>query len=397
MSLVLSEDQTLAIKAIQEWHKTSSQPFCLGGLAGTGKTTILSQVPKALDIQDVHFCAPTGKAAKVLTSKLPNYTATTVHRLLYRPTERHCEECPRFNVPEDDQKTKCHNKTKCSCGVVFKRVDPDEDGTVIPKLIVVDEASMVNETMYEDLMFLGTRLLFVGDHGQLPPVEGSLNLMAEDNLDFKLERIHRQAEGSPILDVAYKARNGVPLTYGEHGPGVFFAKRSEVSIDWGGGADSTVISYTNRTRMGINNLVRRAQQKSDEPIIGDKVICLRNNPDKGIVNGTIGTILHIEPWGDVFGVKIALEGAAEGAKPYEGAILPEQFSEAATQWAPRDVDLWTYAYCLTCHKAQGSEAEDVIVILERFHPNMSKDDRNRWLYTAFTRAKKSLTIIDWNA
>lgn len=397
----LSPDQELAMQAIKTWFQyPHDQDFRMGGLAGTGKTTITATVPERLALGPagengggVYFCAPTGKAAKVLSKKLPHpHTATTVHRLLYRPNEVHCEECPHTK----DENAKCHGQSKkCGCTIQFQRIDPEEQP--IPSLIVVDEASMVNEVMYQDLMDLGTKVLFVGDHGQLPPVEGNLNLMAEHDLNFKLEKIHRQAEGSSILEVAYKARHHQRLrNYGPYGDGsVHYAKRSTVSIDWGEDPLTQMICYSNAERTRINRMVRRAFGYPDEtPIVGDRVICLRNNQEKGVVNGSVGTIIELIPQGDIYEVKIELAGEDH---TYEGNILAEQFNEKTTLWAPREVDLWTYAYCLTCHKAQGSEADDVIVIMESFHPNMSNDDRYRWLYTAFTRAKKTLTIIDWRA
>lgn len=401
--ITLSGDQQNALDAIKEWYHDPTIPeFRMGGLAGTGKTTITATLPEALQQRDIHFCAPTGKAAKVLSKKLPQgHEATTVHRLLYRPMEQHCLDCPHAK----DETAPCHgtSKTKCpahgdhfltACGVVFRRIDPEMDGIELPKLIVCDEASMVDEFMHADMEALGVKMLFVGDHGQLPPVNGNLNLMAEKDLNVKLQKIHRQAEDSPILNIAYGVREGKKLKYFQNGP-CAFGPRSAMDIAWDEGVEAQVICYTNRTRMGLNRIVRRALKYPEgQPIPGDRVICLRNNPEKGVVNGSAGTISKVIPQGDVYEAVIDLVGED---KPYEGAVLADQFTEADTQWAPRDIDLWTFAYCLTCHKAQGSEADDVIVILESFHPQMSGEDRARWLYTAVTRAKKTLTIIDWNA
>jgi exodeoxyribonuclease-5 len=408
MTPTFSEDQLAALNNIKAWYAESVDPqqvFRLGGLAGTGKTTITASIPDILGLQaenDVAFAAPTGKAAKVLSTKLAAHTATTVHRLIYRPIETHCTTCPTYA----DEAARCHGINKrcpahaateysealTECGVKFRRVDPFEDGIIIPKLIVVDEASMVDEYMFDDLTALGSRLLFVGDHGQLPPVNGNLNLMAEAALDFKLDRIHRQAEGSLILKIAYGVREGKPLKYFRK-DNCSYGPRSRMKIDWASGTDATTICYTNRTRNGINRVVRRALNMPDQPTIGERVICLRNNQEKGIVNGSQGTISQIENQGDAYQLTVDLPGEP---KPYEGFALAEQFGDDATLQAPRDMDLWTYAYALTCHKAQGSEADDVIIIKENFHPSMSTEDRIRWLYTAVTRAKQSLTIIDWS-
>lgn len=382
----LSPTQARAVKKIRAWHWSGGDEFRMGGLAGTGKTTIVTQLPDYLDLEpsDVHYCAPTGKAASVLTRKLDApLVATTVHGLMYRAMDQHCMGCP---VAADDEKQGCHGFGACGCSLSFRYYPPDP----VPPLIVVDEASMVGQDMYEDLMRLEAQVLFVGDHGQLPPVRGSVNLMDEDRLDVRLEEIHRQAEGSAILRLSRMARDGTPTPVGEYGEGVRVVKQQGFEFDPEDGA--LLLCYTNETRMRLNRMVRDALGlPAAHPVAGDRVVCLKNNRDFGVSNGMLGTITSIQPAGQWFYLaEIACDGEE---RPYRGRILRSQFDSPTTEHV-RGVDVWTYGYCLTTHKAQGSEAEKVIVFKEAGLAQMGPRMRRRWLYTAYTRAKRELTVVE---
>lgn len=392
LEVELSAEQRQAMAQIVRWFKAGVSPeFRMGGLAGTGKTTLVAQVARALglDPEEVRYCAPTGKASNVLTRKLPRlHSATTLHGLLYRPSEVHCDGCPSEETSLWD--IPCHGYGRCGCKLTFEYVSPEP-----PKLVVVDEASMVDESMYADLCKLRSRVLYVGDHGQLPPINGALNLMAEDGLAVKLETIHRQLADSPILSIANKARKHQTIPIGQYGPGVVVGERSKAEIDWGEDVETLMVCYTNRTRVQINRLVREARGfPPGEPVPGDRVLCLKNNWGVGIVNGMVGIIQRVSRTGkNIYCAEIELPGESHN---YKGGILASQFNSRETEQPPRNVDLWTYGYCLTAHKAQGSEADKVIVIKERFHPAMKKDEQQRWLYTAFTRAKQELTVVLWD-
>lgn len=382
----LSISQAEAVRAIRAWHWKGGEEFRMGGLAGTGKTTIVTHLPDHLDLEpdDVHYCAPTGKAASVLTRKLdPPLVATTVHGLMYRPSDYHCANCP---VSLDDESRGCHGRGDCGCRVSFRYEPPDPP----PPLIVVDEASMVGEEMYDDLKRLGTQILYVGDHGQLPPVRSGINLMAEKDLDVRLEEIHRQAEGSAILRLSRMARDGEPTPVGDYGEGVQVVRARGFEFD--AAPETLLLCYTNEKRMALNRAVRAALGYPPEhPVPGDRVVCLKNNREAGIANGMLGTIEEIRPSGAWhYMAVIAIEGEE---RRFRGRILARQFESANTEHM-RGIDLWTYGYCLTAHKAQGSEAERVIVFKEDALRKMGPGMRRRWLYTAYTRAKKELTIVE---
>lgn len=386
----LSPSQGAAVRAIRDWHWKGGDEFRMGGLAGTGKTTIVTGLPDHLDLEpdDVHYCAPTGKAASVLTRKLdPPLVATTVHGLMYRPMDAHCAACP---VSLSSEERGCHGRGDCGCSVSFRYDPPDPP----PPLIVVDEASMIGEEMYADLQRLGTSILYVGDHGQLPPVRSAINLMREEDLDVRLEEIHRQAEADPsgaaILHLSRMARDGTATPVRQYGPGVAVVPARGFEFD--ASPETLLLCYTNERRMALNRAVRDALDlPATHPVAGDRVVCLKNNREAGIANGMLGVVEEIResgPWNYFATIRIEGEG-----RLFRGRILKAQFESANTEHI-RGIDLWTYGYCLTAHKAQGSEADKVIVFKEDALRKMGPGMRRRWLYTAYTRAKQELTVVE---
>jgi ATP-dependent exoDNAse (exonuclease V) alpha subunit len=389
VSYTLSQDQAAALRQIGAWYRSKSAPFLtLGGYAGTGKTTLIAYLRRALRDYDerasVAFCAYTGKAARVLQDRLRAHrvmvrgdSVGTIHSLIYTT-----EEGPA-GVPRWVRKDKLERD-----------------------LIVVDEASMVDEAIWRDLLAFGVPVLAVGDHGQLPPVGSSFNLMESPRV--RLDRIFRQEAGSPIIEVATLARETGYIPVREFGPGVRKLDRSlpetgvmtqELLDSWR--PDLLILCGYNATRVKLNAAIRGLRDmESPEPQSGDVVVCLRNNRAKHIFNGMIGRVVRVVPalgedgarW---YEAEIALEGEDYS---YTGYIWREQFGAATTA---RDVplapdgergDLWDFGYALTVHKAQGSQARAVLVFEERFARSDEADWR-RWLYTAVTRAQLELTIV----
>jgi exodeoxyribonuclease V len=389
MSYTLSPDQAAALKAIGVWYRTRSAPYLtLGGYAGTGKTTLIAYLRQALRQHDpdarVAFCAYTGKAARVLQERLRDQqvprkkdSVSTIHSLIYttEDTERDTPKWVRKDELERD-------------------------------LIIVDEASMVDETIWADLLRFEIPILAVGDHGQLPPVGSSFNLMAEPHL--RLERIFRQEQDSPIIEVATLARTTGVLPAREFGAGVRKLNRNlpetglmvqDMLESWR--PELLVLCGYNHTRVKLNQAIRGYRDiESPEPQSGDRVVCLRNNRQKKIYNGMIGRIVRCVPADNDPGrlwyeAEIELDGEDYS---YTGYILRSQFgaTEAARDLppAPHDErgDLWDFGYALTVHKAQGSQSPRVLVFEERFGRS-SEEDWRRWLYTAVTRAQEELTVV----
>ena len=389
VTYTLSVDQANALRAVGAWYRSKSSPYLtLGGYAGTGKTTLVAYLRRALrdydDSATVAFCAYTGKATRVLDERLREQkvlrkgdSVSTIHSLIYT-TEESNSGSPQW-------------------------VRKDKLGR---DLIIVDEASMVDKAIWDDLTSFGIPILAVGDHGQLPPVGSAFNLMTEPAI--RLERIFRQAEDSPIIEVATMARQTGVIPIGEFGQGV--KKMNRTSAETGISVQEMLESWRpnllvlcgyNATRVQLNRAIREMRDYTKpEPQAGDQVVCLRNNRLKHVFNGMIGTIVRVSPvqgndgtaWYDA---EIALEGEDF---TYYGYILAEQFGAKETvkefYIAPDGErgDLWDFGYALTVHKAQGSQAEKVLVFEERF-TRASDEEWRRWLYTAVTRAERELTIV----
>lgn len=411
--VVLSTDQEKAVGAVMEYLFDGEAVVTLGGFAGTGKTTIIGEIVKLLrdKFHTMAFCTYTGKAQKVMQAKLEESQCVrsgdylgTLHSYLYHPHER--EEVLDEETGEKEVFPVFTPKDFSS----KERGDQSED------LIIVDEASMVNQEIYDDLLELDIPILAVGDHGQLPPVHGNFNLMGDPMV--RLEKIHRQAEANPIIQLSMIARETGRIPLGEYGDGIVVkTKRLDAIEEIKNPLEWMLISGTNELRCQMNTWMRGKKGISAEssPLVGERVICLRNNRGKRIFNGMLGEILEIEPHrtpegNHYYAVEIGLE-----THDYHGIILKYQFGEKRTlqKTIPGVIDLttkrlldphqfgdlWDYGYCLTAHKAQGSEYEQVVVFEEPIMRNMMQKKHedggwNRWLYTAVTRAKQRLLIIE---
>jgi exodeoxyribonuclease-5 len=399
----LSDAQRDALDAIVKWHGDGGyEPLTLGGYAGTGKTTITGLLPDVLPRgTQVAYVAYTGKAVSVLASKLPRGARTsTIHRLLYQPVEM--VTCPESGgmLPGKAVRCSAHRDREAECPVVrqvsFTPVDEPLAGL---DLVVADEASMIPERLWDDLTSHGVPVLAVGDHGQLPPVKSSFNLMADP--DLRLEEIHRQAAGSPILQVARWAREHGQIPHGWYGENVIKIRPDELGVPGLGlhpGEADLVICATNATRQYHNTGIRALHGRSGPPAEGDVVICLRNNYDAGLFNGQRGVVLSSEGTAahgeDVYGMTIAMGGLDE---PWKGKVAAVPFGNppaAAAAVRDRNLGLFDFGYAITCHRAQGSQADKVIVIEEGW-PDPGTEMRRRWLYTSVTRAACELTVVGW--
>lgn len=425
----LSDDQKLAVQKILKWYfsKNRTQYITLGGYAGTGKTTIISvvklaiikllsqslQYQKSIEkksksenfIQSnkdknllisptsqstskksktpikVAFCSYTGKATQNMKNRLEEGNAvsykdtiSTIHGLIYKPIENDKQEIVGW-VKNDE-------------------IDYD--------LIIIDEASMVDKQIWYDILSYNIPIIAIGDHGQLPPINGDFNLM--QNPHIKLTQIHRQAKQNPIIDVSILARTKGEIPANDFGKNI--VKYNSQSFDYSEMSNDLLQNYTedtlilcgyNHTRNKINQFVRsNLGFETLEPNIGDRVICLRNNHKKNIYNGMIGTITSIYKEDDIwYQAEIQMDDTNTLYKgkiyaPQFGSALPVNFTK--DRYKLKDGDIFDYGYALTVHKAQGSQAKRVVLFEERF-AKMDEDQWKKWLYTAVTRAQTELFIF----
>jgi exodeoxyribonuclease-5 len=370
--IALDETQKQAYEKIIDWVKNPTiekKTLTLGGFAGTGKSTLIKHVEsylKAIGLTHA-VVALTGKAVSVLCSKGIK-EARTCHSLIYTL----------------DEKAKVNGKLKFQ-----KKQRIDE------RLLIVDEASMIDSSIDDDLnSYPQLRILYVGDHGQLEPIGENPNLMK--NPDLRLEVPHRQALSSNILQFAHAIRENKPIRYGKC-PGVEVATPQrfwDVFADpqW----DQIIVGF-NKTRHWVNKRIRENRGHFGRtPDPGEKVIILNNNSELGLFNGMILTV--DEAYRDGNGFIIAnLSDPSKTSKISKWrkvATIEDQYGNNKLDlkgWVANAVInqgamLVDYAYSITCHKAQGSQWDNVLV-MEEVHPDWTP---SRWSYTAITRAASKI-------
>lgn len=445
LSFTLTKDQAHALGRLVTWYGVPQtrerQYITLGGYAGTGKTFLVAQLCEALDGVRVHFCAFTMKAASVLRKSLEaqglevndgrkrpdggvksGYPVTTIHGLLYQPREwvwcarsgellgeasseeprdKHCGDAGCVAMGAGDCPTRSEIEWSRKLG------GPAAD------LVVLDEASMVSQEAWEDILSLGLPVIAIGDHGQLPPVKSKFALMSGE-VDLRLEEITRQGKDSAIIALAAEVRGwkgyGEAAAYGvrDARPGSFVAKiplanMAGLPTSLGDGTDPVWVCGRNKTRATWNEILRGQRGLSGAVSAGDRVICLKNTLTT--YNGQLGRVLSVTEVSGRPGVvelEIEPEDAAErealGGAPIVVKAPLEQFGRDKTMTTDelvmggyRDCQLWDFGYVLTVHKSQGSTFSNVVVLEERL-PGDAEQHR-RWLYTAVTRAKHSVVII----
>src|SRR6478735_2457191 len=374
MQFSIQQDE--APKAVSRWLKEPrSQVFRLFGYAGTGKTTLAKYFADHVD-GEVLFAAFTGKAAQVLRSKGAT-NAKTIHSLIYRPRG------------EEEVSDEVTGKTSMSPTFSLNRQSPVSRA----KLVVIDECSMVDEQLGRDLMSFGTPILVLGDPGQLPPISGG-GFFTDHEPDFLLTEIHRQARDNPIIRLALDVREGREFMRGDYGTAQVIG-REDVTQDLVMKADQVLVG-TNRTRKRYNKRLRELKGfTADYPQAGDKLVCLRNDPAKGLLNGSLWKVMTAARETVKPGINLLV--SPEEDDPDRGVakikLLKAMFEDPDTEipWQQKKrFDDFDYGYALTVHKAQGSQWDNVVLFDESY---AFRDTRERWLYTAITRAAEQLTIV----
>jgi exodeoxyribonuclease V alpha subunit len=351
----------------------------LTGGPGTGKTTLIRSLTAVYDAmgRQIVLAAPTGRAAKRL-AEVTGKKATTIHRLLgYQPQDGLFEH--------------------------------DRDNPIDADGVVIDEASMVDVSLMHHLLsavHLQTRIILVGDVHQLPPVgPGNVlsDMIASQRVKtFELQHIFRQAQQSPIVLNAHRVRTGQMPDISPADPDdglteFYFFERSQPQraadlvvelctrripdkFDLDPIHEIQVLTPMHKGEVGTLNLNQALQQalnpRSAAPSgqigrfrPGDKVMHLRNNYQKEVFNGDIGTVAEVDKPRERLRVD------------YEGRLVDYDTAE---------LDELTLAYAISVHKSQGSEYPAVVVPLLRQHYPLLQ--RNL-LYTAITRGRRLVVII----
>jgi exodeoxyribonuclease-5 len=265
-------------------------------------------------------------------------------------------------------------------------------------LIVIDECSMAGQQEGEDLLSFGKPILVLGDPGQLPPVHGE-GYFTSRPPDFMLSEIHRQAAESPIIRLSMMAREGKPIPYGCHGENVLKIPRRMADPELLSAVDQ-VICGKNATRLDLNNKMRQNKGiTSILPSPDDKIICLKNDYDRGLINGMFVKIDNVTKIDDrrfcaeITSDEIDLIERPSNPICYSGhytdhAEYDKERHEKDWKWKRHLVET-TFGYAITVHKAQGSGFRSVAF----WDDGLRVGDRNKFLYTAITRAVETLFII----
>jgi len=392
--MILTKKQSEGLLISLDRYAAGKKYTVISGYAGSGKSTLVRFIIEALDVDenDVCYCAFTGKATEVLRKK-GNKNACTLHKLLYE------------SIPKPD-------------GGFFRKPKPQLDYSII----VVDEVSMAPKTLIDLLFSHNVYVICLGDPGQLPPIDKNEDNHLLDHPHIFLDEIMRQAQESEIIQLTMKIRNNEPIDYydGKEVKIIPYSQLNTGVLQW---ADQ-VLTATNVKRQAINNQMRQLLNYPDYPVDGDKMICLRNywedfsNNGDPLINGTIGILqnsfqtwrqlprfiksnvkkfdilmgdLIVPDMNDIYlmtemdrqmiisGIKCCdwkLSYQLGKLRPTYGEIVPKEF---------------TYAYAITCHKAQGSEWNKVLVLEEPFP--FDKKEHIQWLYTACTRASEKLVLV----
>jgi exodeoxyribonuclease-5 len=429
--LVLSPDQDQAVDAVLAALSKPRTEAVLAGAAGSGKTTVLNAVLSEAKGLHVLFLAPTGKAA-LRVSQQTGEPCRTIHSAIYG------------TVDEDEE----------SNILKFGELRPPK-GVTSATLVVVDEASMVDTSLADNLrkmvFSVGGRILWCGDHEQLAPVSGEWGCDLQ-NPTAKLTQVHRQALDSPVLELATLIRQGRGGTFTNWGDECQRLRNQTVAmaVDWAeerreneqmlysfAGDEEppsrVMLTWTNRIRAQANRLTRERRGYAAGTVeVGETLVCLLNNHDLGVMNGTLievktvrrHTRLSAICQQDVLSInskywvipgafdvmdrdKSDTQIARKAWAPLWAPSRPKWAGqETASQLMARTGLTWgelrklrdftvrrmtvaTYGYCLTVHKSQGSQWQEVAFLsCPSFRRNKDTAFKKRLTYTAVTRASE---------
>lgn len=390
-----TDQQETALKKVSSWLKNRDEPvFRLFGYAGTGKSTIAKQLSSDFNPGEVFYLSPTGKAADVLRRKgCPN--ATTIHSKLYfardKSRKRLLELEARFVLANSPWEKKAIEKQIKLLKLKLQQPNfilRDDSILATAKLLIVDEAPMIDMKVGADLCSLGVPILALGDPAQLPPIFGK-GFFTTHSPDVVLTDIQRQSKDNPIIYLSTVVREGGSLKIGSYGDSKVI--RSEPLPQ--NHLNDDVLSDSNvskRVLVGMNDVRKLINSHSRDkrsiyPVEGEEVMCLRNNQDKGLYNGGIYTIIECEDY--------TPESLIIKVRDDEGDLylceVPKDPFIGKDGFQGYDTDLFCYCSAITVHKSQGSQFNNVLLIDQS--KSFGEDAKNH-LYTGITRASDRITI-----
>lgn len=452
MTIVPTDAQ---MQAIVDLASTDRRITRLHGYAGTGKTSVVAtEAIRALERQgvSVQVLAPTGKAAKVLRSK-GLHGARTIHSYLYTPSKReraawremwdgfaadaaarderlipalqtidaataesNVEPTWQALIAQAGTKTakaaqRIHDEKRFELAFAASGAIAyfEDYGVPAAQVLLIDEASMVSAAVSSDLERTGSRLVFVGDPAQLPPVKAQRSDAAMGTPHHLLTEVHRQKGGSPVLKLATQIRTA-PSPRTEVTP----RKRLLALEDY-----DQVLCWRNATREHVNAEVRRRLGRPGKarvtPWPGDRLVCLKNTKPPGEdetvkqwMNGEQATVLEVSSRHDdeMIGLRVRDDEGAEHdvyspLQTFGGHRAEQAYLDRSMHGSPDPA--FAFGYALTVHKSQGSEWPRVLLVDEsEAMVSMATRQSGResaiaqarsWIYTGITRASDVLHIV----
>jgi exodeoxyribonuclease V len=406
--MTFNTQQEVAAEKFLRWWETErwERDFLLYGLPGTGKTWLLQKLTELVRCRTL-YCAPTGKAARVVAHRTGK-PAITVHRLMYRPTSQVADEIrermgelhsglhgSNVHKPEGGFLTVAEieaemevlrgqleaiKKDGNSVKFTFKLPEPD-----LADLLSIDEGSMVGSVMGNDLKKVRIPKIISGDPMQLPPVKDTWAYQGIKP-DVFLTEIMRQGAGSGIPKACADNLAKRPLVPYE--PDFLMPKRGTIGLDQYAQFDMILVGK-NEIRKRINRSFREFLGYGDELlVVGEKLLAL-NNQENGISNGELLTVTNIV---SDMGSKYILDlvdvygNFFPSVEAWKGTLRKDEGSMEA----PRTVGQFCYGYAITVHKSQGSEGAKVLLLNSW---GEDKPDYRRWLNTGISRASQQCVFV----
>ncbi len=413
-----SDDQREARVGLSRWmsdEDDESQTRALFGYAGTGKTELIKALVSRARGRWL-FAALTGKAAHVMARRGCE-GAATLHSIIYRPAGE-----DRARQLEEMRVRLMAMRTLASAGRLSDKElrELERDERLLRELsadrsprfalwpnsplaasdvrgIVVDEVSMVDATLGRHVESFNKKILVVGDPFQLPPVRKA-GYFTEREPDYMLTTVHRQAAQSGVLALATFIREGGRVRD--------FTSRSDAAIARWSDSDridalclgaEQILCGTHRTRRELNRRVRALSGRSGVPRPGDRLVCLRNDRDLGLFNGSQWVVLDADCRVRSMTADFRLESEDEPGRVVEvGSWLhhmasdPSRAEELRENPDRRDLMEFDWGHVLTIHKSQGSQWRSVVVFDES---SSFRGQTARLLYTAVTRASEQVTVV----
>lgn len=387
---MLNQDQMKAADELREFLASDRKEFCLTGQAGTGKTYMLYSILG----DTATYCATTNKAASVLRQLTGH--AQTIHSLL-------------------------HLTVKNDFGTGKTSLIRDPKATPIQdQIIVVDEASMVDKTLYSIAkeMCGESKIIWVGDDAQLPPVSsGNFSIFKLNLQTTSLQQVMRSIDAPAITELSTALRaavfNGHNITISSRPPSINRVTGPEAHVlvtdlvqrdEW---HNCILLSYTNARTAAAIKVIRGAAHKPSSFIPGDSVIvnsAFRYSPAPGqwewIPTDSMVEIKGITPVAAAPHLIVAHTDIGDLTTYKDNVRFQNDVAKAA---ADKDwnqyfrlketfIDL-RHAEALTIHKAQGSTFGTVFVDLPSLYTCRNPNERRRLLYVACSRARHKLYLV----